>query len=101
MKIAKEGCTDQTVTVDANVNGWYIAGNLVFGGLVGYLVVDPLTGAMWTLDTKDINVTMEPVKEPVKEPGKESSLTKPVNFNIVLLQDVPMAYRINMVRITQ
>ncbi len=35
--------------LDTNANGWYIAGNLVFGGLIGWLIVDPATGAMWTL----------------------------------------------------
>ncbi len=101
VKIARAGFTDQAVTVDTNVNVWYIGGNLIFGGLIGYLIVDPMTGAMWSLDTKDINVTLEPVKEPAKAPGKESSLTQPVNFGVVLLQDVPTALRINMVRIAQ
>ena len=27
------------------MNGWYI-GNILFGGLIGFLIVDPLTGAM-------------------------------------------------------
>lgn len=30
------------------MNGWYI-GNLLFGGIIGLLIVDPATGAMWTL----------------------------------------------------
>lgn len=29
---------------------WYAVGNLFIGGLVGWLIVDPATGAMWTLD---------------------------------------------------
>jgi hypothetical protein len=35
-------------SVLAELNGWYF-GNLGFGGLVGFLVVDPLTGAMYKL----------------------------------------------------
>ncbi len=105
VKIAKAGCIDKTVTVDTNVNGWYVGGNLIFGGLIGYLIVDPLTGAMWSLDTNEINVTMEPAKEPVvepvKEPGQESSIAKPIDLNVVLLQDVPTAFRTSMVRIVQ
>jgi hypothetical protein len=31
------------------MDGWYI-GNILFGGLIGILIVDPLTGAMWKLD---------------------------------------------------
>lgn len=28
---------------------WYAGGNLVFGGLIGYLIVDPITGGMWNM----------------------------------------------------
>lgn len=39
----------------ATVNGWYF-GNILIGGLVGMLIVDPLTGAMYTLPgTVDIS----------------------------------------------
>ena len=34
--------------VPAKLNGWYV-GNIVFGGLIGFLIVDPATGAMWKL----------------------------------------------------
>jgi hypothetical protein len=68
------------VTVDTRLNGWYIGGNLVFGGLVGWLIVDPLTGAMWTIDNNDINITMQPLMR--------SSLTQQIGVNVVLLQDV-------------
>lgn len=36
------------------LNGWYF-GNLLFGGLIGMLAVDPATGAMWDLPN-DFNV---------------------------------------------
>lgn len=58
VSIKKEGHVEQTVIVDTKVNGWYIGGNLVFGGLLGYLIIDPATGAMWTLDKKEINVAL-------------------------------------------
>lgn len=34
--------------LNSQLNGWYI-GNIVFGGLIGLLIVDPATGAMWRL----------------------------------------------------
>lgn len=40
---------DRRFTLEPKVDGWYAFGNLVFGGLVGYLIVDPLTGAMYKL----------------------------------------------------
>lgn len=35
------------------LSGWYF-GNLVFGGLIGMLIVDPLTGAMYNLKPEKI-----------------------------------------------
>ena len=46
VKISKEGYAVQTITVDTTPNGWYIGGNILLGGLIGWLIVDPATGAM-------------------------------------------------------
>ncbi len=43
--------------VNSTLNGWYL-GNIVFGGAIGLLVLDPATGAMWTLSPKDVNWNM-------------------------------------------
>ena len=37
-----------THQVTAGINGWYF-GNILIGGLVGMLIVDPLTGAMYRM----------------------------------------------------
>ena len=34
--------------MSAALNPWYF-GNIIFGGLIGLLIVDPATGAMWKL----------------------------------------------------
>lgn len=44
----KDGYTQTTVPLKSSVSGWYW-GNLLIGGLIGMLIVDPLTGAMFTL----------------------------------------------------
>jgi hypothetical protein len=36
------------VKLQSTLSGWYF-GNIVFGGLIGMLIVDPLTGAMFNL----------------------------------------------------
>ncbi len=46
----KEGYVKQVVSIESRVDGWYIVGNLFFGGLLGYLIIDPATGTMWTLN---------------------------------------------------
>lgn len=48
-KFSKKGYPTQTVALTPSMNPWY-AGNILFGGLIGLLIVDPATGAMWTLE---------------------------------------------------
>ena len=37
-----------TTSIRSEIDGWYIA-NLLFGGIIGLLIVDPATGAMYKL----------------------------------------------------
>ena len=48
LKGTAPGYTGGTIILDTTVNGWYW-GNLIFGGLLGFFVVDPLSGAMYRL----------------------------------------------------
>lgn len=57
LEFDKKGHPKQTVELAAGMNGWYV-GNVVFGGLIGLVIVDPITGAMWKLDDKvEANLT--------------------------------------------
>ncbi|MCI0534488.1 MAG: hypothetical protein L0Z50_04605 [Verrucomicrobiales bacterium] len=58
VQLAKDGFESKTVTLKSTMSGWYF-GNFIFGGLVGLLIVDPLTGAMYTLP-KEQAVTLVP-----------------------------------------
>jgi hypothetical protein len=53
--LSKEGYVTEKVSIAPELNPWYI-GNLLFGGLLGMLIVDPLTGSMWTFYEKDVSV---------------------------------------------
>ncbi len=44
----KAGYSDRQTVVNAEISGWYF-GNFIFGGLIGLIIVDPLTGKMWKL----------------------------------------------------
>lgn len=53
----KKGYSEKTHTISSTLDGWYI-GNLVFGGPIGLLVVDPATGAMYNLPKRvDVSLT--------------------------------------------
>ena len=92
VKICKEGCSDQSVIVDTKLTGWFF-GNLLFGGLVGILIVDPATGGMWTLDTNELDVTLEMAKK-TSESGSPQ-------LGVALLDDVPITLRHRLVRISE
>jgi hypothetical protein len=90
--ISKEGYADYTVTVDTQANVWYVMGNIIFGGLIGWLIVDPATGAMWTLDKNEVNATLQ---------AKQGAMISPDKAGIVLLADVPLSLRSHMVKVSQ
>ena len=48
-----KGTETRKINVECKLNGWYF-GNLLIGGLIGMLIVDPATGAMYRLENKDI-----------------------------------------------
>lgn len=52
--LEKKGYEKVRVPIRAGLNGWYV-GNFIFGGLIGFLIVDPASGAMWTLGPTKIH----------------------------------------------
>jgi len=57
----KEGYIGTEQMLNAGMDGWYV-GNILFGGLIGWLIVDPATGAMWDIDEKNIALTLMPAQ---------------------------------------
>jgi hypothetical protein len=74
VKFEKDGFAEQSVTIDSSMDGWFW-GNIIFGGLIGMLIVDPITGAMWKLpENSEVTlVELAPPTEPVVENGEAAS----------------------------
>ena len=47
--LALSGYEPRKINVECKINGWYF-GNILIGGLIGLLIVDPATGAMYKID---------------------------------------------------
>lgn len=62
-----------TLEIKADVDPWFF-GNIVFGGLIGFCIVDPLTGAMWELP-ESVSATIYKEK-PRRSAAKRTSSTK-------------------------
>ena len=56
-----EGCKKHIINIRCNNDEWYI-GNIAFGKLINWIVVEPCTGNMWML-TKNINDYLS-IKQP-------------------------------------
>lgn len=90
--ISKPGFSAQTIAITASANGWYIGGNLLFGGLIGWFVVDPFSGSMYTLSPENISASL-PAGSAHNNTAKDGSIA------VLLLQDVPAELRDKMQRI--
>jgi len=82
--ISKEGFTTQTIPITSSANGWYIGGNIIFGGLIGWFIVDPLNGGMYTLSPEQITSSLG-------EQTTHNNSAADGSISIVLIQDVPIA----------
>lgn len=79
----KEGYNAQSFPLSSSLDGWYI-GNIVFGGLIGMLIVDPATGAMWKLD-KALAVSLSQIAPPEE------------TLSVITLDQVPANMREHLV----
>ena len=57
------GYSPYETRITSQIDGWYF-GNVLFGGLIGMLIVDPLTGDMYTLSPREINCSLTPSNMP-------------------------------------
>jgi len=86
----KDGYNSHSVAISRKTDGWYAWGNILVGGLIGWLIVDPATGAMWKLEP-DVSATLS---------SNTSSLsTEEKSINIVSLKDIPQDLRDKMIKI--
>lgn len=88
--IVLDGYKEQTVSLnfESKLDGWYF-GNLIFGGVIGMLIVDPLTGAMYKPTNQYINVQLIPLNTSIDVP----------TLQIYNLADIPEEMREHLVRI--
>ncbi len=75
--------------VNFKVDGWYW-GNIVFGGLIGWLIVDPATGAMYKLETEFVNETL----------AKSTASLEQSELRIYGLNQIPESWKEHLVEVT-
>ncbi|MCX5774601.1 MAG: hypothetical protein NTX05_08410 [Fusobacteria bacterium] len=65
--------------------GWYLVGNFFSWGFLGWLIVDPATGAMWDLNPSSLSPELQ------QQIGATKSNSGQNNLTIVLKDQVPAA----------
>jgi hypothetical protein len=58
VKFKADGYQEQSLPVYFKIDGWYF-GNLLLGGWPGMLIIDPLTGAMWKIESRFLHATLD------------------------------------------
>lgn len=91
--IEKPGYYPKTELINANLDPWYF-GNIIFGGLIGILIVDPATGAMYKLDRKYIS-------EQLTKKEDEQASTENNNLKIYDMEEIPAEWKEHLVAINK
>jgi len=89
VKFTKDGFEERSATIDSQIDGWYFA-NLLFGGIIGFLIIDPATGAMYKLP-KFLSVSLS--EKLPKSSGMDRQL------KILSINDIPSIYRNKLIPI--
>lgn len=87
VKFEKNGYQAKTVPIDFKLDGWYF-GNILVGGAIGMLIIDPATGAMYKLDTEFLNETLVP---------NEQSIVMNQGLNVMDINELPSSWKDHLV----
>jgi hypothetical protein len=90
LRLEMPGYKPTEVPLVAKVSGWYF-GNIVFGGLIGMLAVDPATGAMWNIEPGKIQRKLES--------SQASVIKNKTGFVVVLASELTAQEREQMQRV--
>ena len=88
IEVTRKGKVVGKETITASLNNWYF-GNILIGGLIGMVIVDPLTGAMYRMPE---NVTISTI-------DMTSAATESRSFQIIDLSTLNRQQRSSLVRI--
>jgi hypothetical protein len=89
LTFSKPGYAPQYAEIRADIDGWYFA-NILFGGLIGMLIVDPITGKMWKLPPQSIT-NLSPEKVSLNKNKRE--------LQIAFIDQVPEEMKKNLIKL--
>ncbi|KQC00229.1 hypothetical protein [Pedobacter sp. Hv1] len=88
LKFDLEGHEQKIVTLTSKLNGWYF-GNILLGGLIGMLIIDPASGAMYQMPAVSVDETLN------KKSTAQLTELKIVDINSLSKSDVSKLQKID------
>ncbi len=92
VKLSSNGYKEKIIPVNFKLKGWYF-GNLLLGGILGMLIIDPATGAMWKIETD------APINETLSKTNTTAFNTDTPTLKIIDIKDVPQDMKSRLVKI--
>lgn len=90
VKFELAGHQTTEIELRPTLSGWYF-GNIVFGGLIGMIAVDPVTGSMWNIEPQNIQHSLTE--------SQASLIKNKEGFVVVLASDLSPAEREHMTKL--
>ncbi len=90
VRFDRPGYDTRVIPIEYTLDGWYF-GNFLFGGLIGLLIVDPATGAMFKLDTEYVNETLT----------QSTSAVLKRELKVYTLAEIPAEWQEHLVRMAE
>ncbi|MEX2568354.1 MAG: hypothetical protein WD431_20590 [Cyclobacteriaceae bacterium] len=90
IKISKAGYNEMLIPIEFKIDGWYW-GNIIFGGMIGMLVIDPATGAMFKLENDYVHETLTQTEARFNEP----------HLKIIGMEEIPFEWKAHLVQLEE
>ena len=90
LKLELPGYNPAQIELQPTLSGWYF-GNLIFGGLIGMLAVDPVTGSMWNIEPGKIEQRLSE--------SQTSMIKNREGFVVVLASELTQSERAHMTKV--
>jgi hypothetical protein len=90
LKLELEGYKPTEIELRPALSGWYF-GNILFGGLIGMIAVDPVTGSMWNIEPGKIEQSLSA--------SQTALIRNRSGFVVVLASELTAGERETMVKV--
>ena len=103
LTFSKPGYDSYQTQINSSIQPWYF-GNILVGGLLGMIIIDPLTGAMWQIDQEQVQVTLHATMATTSTKPLDAETLAFIDANkdkqgiqIYSLQDIPTGLRTSLI----